>query len=81
MIYPCRYLQQIRYILNEVGGPPEVMDPLWRCELKLTDSTIEWDKCQNTPFKGPCWQKVSKFSSDEKWTEWANQELHRLGKR
>ena len=53
----CRHLKQVRHVLIEVGGPPEIMNPLPTCELELHDSTIKWEKCQNTPFEGPCWQK------------------------
>lgn len=74
---PCKYLLRIRYVVNEIGsGPmPTVMPEQWKCNLNLEHIGMPWDKCQKTPFEGPCWQMAKEFPTPEEWNAWAKYRL------
>ena len=68
----CKYLVKVQYTLNEVGGGllPTVMPDQWKCQLDLGHIVMEWEKCQHTPYDGPCWQMKDQFTV-EQWGNWA----------
>jgi hypothetical protein len=65
-------LTKVRYMFNEIGGgtTPTIIENQFECQLDLSYYGMGWDKCQQTDYQGPCWQK--KNMTVEEWKEWVN---------
>ncbi len=73
----CRYLIRVNYVAGEIGdgGMPTVIPDQWKCKIDQAYYGMEWSKCEQTPFEGPCWQFSGQFASTEEWENWAKQQL------
>ena len=68
----CQFLQRVRDVAYEVGnGPsPTVFPERWDCRLSLAHTGMDWEQCQQTPYRGPCWQMKNQFQAVEEWEAW-----------
>jgi hypothetical protein len=69
----CQFLQRVQDVTYEVGnGPsPTVFQERWDCRLGLAHMGMDWEQCQRTPYRGPCWQMKKQFQTAEEWEAWA----------
>ena len=75
--FPCKYLSKVNFVSQEVGDgiSPTIIPNQPKCLLNQSYFGMDWNKCEQTPVEGPCWQFPGQFASIEEWDDWAKQQL------
>jgi hypothetical protein len=63
----CAYLKRVCYVVYEISGgiQPAIMPEQWKYMFDEAYTGMEWNRCIETPYGGPCWQYKYEFSKDE----------------